>query len=300
LVERYDIRDKDIVEIGCGKGDFLIELCEVGDNRGVGIDPTCDPPRMEGRGKGQVRFIADYYSEVYRDLPCDFLCCRHTLEHIHQTREFVGLVRRVLGDRRNALVFFEVPAIERVLQEGAFWDIYYEHCSYFSVGSLGRVFRANGFRPLDMVRGFDEQYVLLFAQPGATVTEPSWAREDDLEQVTQGVQEFSKTVTDSIRNWRKRFALWRDAGQRVCIWGSGSKCISFLSAVGDAGQVAEVVDINPYRQGKYLVSSGKCIMAPESLRANPPDVVVAMNAIYLDEIRRSLEGMGIRAELIAV
>ena len=33
LIERYDVRGKDVVEIGCGKGDFLIELCEAGRNR---------------------------------------------------------------------------------------------------------------------------------------------------------------------------------------------------------------------------------------------------------------------------
>ena len=29
-----------ILEIGCGKGEFLVQICEIGDNRGVGIDPT--------------------------------------------------------------------------------------------------------------------------------------------------------------------------------------------------------------------------------------------------------------------
>ncbi|HRX87248.1 MAG TPA: SAM-dependent methyltransferase, partial [Phycisphaerae bacterium] len=43
LIERYDVRGRNVVEIGCGKGDFLIELCTRGRNHGVGIDPACDP-----------------------------------------------------------------------------------------------------------------------------------------------------------------------------------------------------------------------------------------------------------------
>lgn len=300
LIERYDIRDKDIVEIGCGKGDFLIELCEAGGNRGVGIDPTCDPSRTEGRGDGRVRFIADYYSEAYGKFPCDLLCCRHTLEHIHQTNEFVRLVRSVLGDRRDGLVFFEVPAVERVLREGAFWDIYYEHCSYFSLGSLGRLFRANRFDLLEMARGFDDQYLLLVARPAGTVTEPLWPWEDDLDRIPRDIQQFCETVKDCIGEWRKRFELWKDEGRRVCIWGSGSKCVSFLSALGVSEYVACVVDINPHRQGKYLVSSGQRIVAPEWLHTDPPDVVVVMNAIYETEIARDLAAMGVRSELITV
>ena len=38
LIDQYDLRGKDIIEIGCGKGEFLTMLCELGDNRGVGFE----------------------------------------------------------------------------------------------------------------------------------------------------------------------------------------------------------------------------------------------------------------------
>jgi 2-polyprenyl-3-methyl-5-hydroxy-6-metoxy-1,4-benzoquinol methylase len=40
LIERHNLYGKDIVEIGCGQGDFLKILCEMGNNRGVGFDPS--------------------------------------------------------------------------------------------------------------------------------------------------------------------------------------------------------------------------------------------------------------------
>src|SRR5579859_3841448 len=39
LVDRYDLRGKTVAEIGCGKGEFLGMLCELGDNAGIGFDP---------------------------------------------------------------------------------------------------------------------------------------------------------------------------------------------------------------------------------------------------------------------
>ena len=38
LIDRYDLRGKEIIEIGCGKGDFLVMLCRMGGNRGFGFD----------------------------------------------------------------------------------------------------------------------------------------------------------------------------------------------------------------------------------------------------------------------
>jgi SAM-dependent methyltransferase len=297
LIERYDLRGKDVVEIGCGKGDFLVELCEAGGNRGVGIDPSCDPQRMSGRGGGGVRFIAELYSQKHADLPCDFLCCRHTLEHIHNTSEFIDNIREVVGDN-DVPVFIEVPDVGRVLREQAFWDIYYEHCSYFSLGSLARVFRANRFDVVELAQDFDDQYLLIVARPTARSTAASLAQEDDLAQVTREVYAFTRKIGERIAGWRACIADLKKSGKRVAIWGSGSKCVSFLSTVGVAREIDAVIDINPHRHGKYLAGSGKQVVAPETLRMTPAEAILVMNPVYCDEIRQQLDAMGVQAELI--
>ena len=59
--------------------------------------------------------------------------------------------------------------------------------------------------------------------------------------------------------------------------------------------------MNPYKQGKYLAGSGHEVLGPDDLVDRPPDLVVAMNPVYLDEIRRDLDVRGLaRAELVAV
>jgi len=39
LIEKFGLQDREILEIGCGKGEFLLLLCQDGKNRGVGYDP---------------------------------------------------------------------------------------------------------------------------------------------------------------------------------------------------------------------------------------------------------------------
>ena len=165
LIERHNVHNKTVLEIGCGKGDFLLLLCTLGPNRGIGIDPTYMPGRHNGSLPHGVRFIRDFYSERYARYTADLVCCRHTLEHIANTGDFVAMLRRSIGDNIGTLVFFELPDVQRVLNECAFWDIYYEHCSYFSLGSLARLFRRCGFKIARLAKGFDDQYLLLEAKP---------------------------------------------------------------------------------------------------------------------------------------
>src|SRR6266850_2309832 len=47
LISRYELKGKSVVEIGCGKGEFLALLCSLGHNRGVGFDPTYVDGRVD-------------------------------------------------------------------------------------------------------------------------------------------------------------------------------------------------------------------------------------------------------------
>jgi SAM-dependent methyltransferase len=294
-IERYDLRDKDVLELGCGKGEFLALLCELGPNRGVGIDPAFVEERLDSEAAGRMRFVADLYSERYADIPCDALVCRHTLEHIGPVGEFMELARRTIGER-DAAVLFDLPDVVRVLREGAFWDIYYEHCSYFSPGSLARLFRRTGFRVLDLELDYDDQYIVLEARAAddAQADEPL-PLEETPRDLGADVEAFRRNFADTAGKWREVLAAARADGRRVAIWGAGSKGVAFLTTLASGGEVAYAVDINPYKQGKYLAGTGHEVLGPEALHERPPELVIAMNAVYVDEIGRQLSELGLGA-----
>jgi 2-polyprenyl-3-methyl-5-hydroxy-6-metoxy-1,4-benzoquinol methylase len=300
LIERYNLRNKDILEIGCGKGEFLVLLCELGGNRGIGIDPAYVRERTHSEAADRITFITDLYSEQYAHLTADFVCCRHTLEHIQPTAAFVRMVRRAIGNRPDTIVFFEVPDVARVLKEQAFWDIYYEHCSYFSLGSLARLFRACGFEVLDLAKDFDEQYLLIEARPSTGGQGRVFAQEDDLEDLAHNVRAFQKAGLHQLAAWKDSMQRLKTQGQRAVLWGSGSKAVAFLTTLGIHDEIEYVVDINPYKHGMFLAGTGHEIVPPTFLTTYRPDVVIAMNPVYRDEIGRDLDKMGVAAELVTV
>ena len=299
LVEKYALNSKHILEIGCGKGDFLTLLCELGQNYGVGIDPAFVKGRINSNASNHIKFIQDYYSDRYRD-QSDFVCCRHTLEHIPNTSEFVDSVRRAIGKNYDARVFFEVPDVVRVLRELAFWDIYYEHCSYFSPGSLARLFRFCNFSVTDLYREFEDQYVMIEAKPARQRSKKTYELEENVEELAEHVKYFSKRCKCELTHWKTRLQKLKADKKRVAIWGSGSKCVAFMTTLNVKNEIECVIDINPYRQGKFIPGAAKRIMPPDFLKKFNPDVTIVMNPAYRNEIGQTLENMDVSTEIISV
>jgi SAM-dependent methyltransferase len=295
FIDRYEIRGKDVIEIGCGKGDFISLMSELGDNNGIGIDPAWVPGRAKQNPK--VRFIKEFYSEDHGDLRADCIACRHTLEHIHDTFGFMETIRKSLKDNLKAVLFFEVPSIVRILKIQAFWDIFYEHCTYMSPGSLARLFRLNGFEVLDMYLEYDEQYLFIEAKP----VEGSSDKVHPLEESVQDLKELTKLFVEKIEvqldEWRDKLLKFKEEEKKVVIWGGGSKSVGFLTQFNDIGVIEHVVDINPHMQGNYIPGIGIRYVAPEFLEKYNPDVVIVMNSVYMEEIRKMLHAMGIDPEM---
>ena len=298
LIGRYDIVGKEIVEIGCGKGEFLSLLCELGRNDGIGYDPSFVPSRRDGAA-ANVTFKREFFSETTVQPAPDFVCCKMTLEHIFETRRFVQAVRRISSSERGTIVFFQIPDVRRILAEAAFWDVYYEHCAYFSPRSLAHVFRNAGFEILRVSTGYDDQYLTIEARPATQETTPHPGNDGrDAEELAKSVAGYAEAATRSAASWAAKIRATARSGGRTILWGSGSKAVAFLSSVAVDQEIDYLVDINPYRHGKFVPGSGKQIVGPEFLSDYRPDLVIAMNPIYRAEIARDLDRLGCKeAEL---
>jgi hypothetical protein len=296
LIESYGIRDKTVLEIGCGKGEFLSLICQIGGNRGIGYDPSFVPIRQQG---GQnLRFVREFFTSRTREESPDLLCCKMTLEHIGHTRQFIDAVRAV-ATREDSLIFFQVPDVRRIFKETAFWDIYYEHCSYFGAASLDRLFTAAGFSIRRVWSGYDDQYLMIVASPGGQTIEHA-DNVDEAAAVVRAADRFAAEVGRCRAAWLRRFRDWAGRGQRTVLWGSGSKAVALLTTLGVRDEIQYAVDINPYRVGKFLPGTGQQIVAPCFLRHYQPDNVVIMNPIYRVEIAQELERLRCAAQLYTI
>jgi SAM-dependent methyltransferase len=298
LIDTYGIRGREVVELGCGKGHFLALLCEGGNNRGVGFDPSYEGARVESPAADRITYIADFYSEKYTAHRGDLVCCRHVFEHISDPVGFLSMVRRTIGERLSTVVYFEVPNVRFILEQHSIWDIIYEHCNYFSRESLATVFRRCGFEVLRLEETYGGQFLSLEARlsskPDANVDS------QDLPDLHNAVNRFSEQVRKQSEEWSSRLAAFERDGRRVAIWGGGAKSVSFLNMLNIDKGIPYVVDINPHKQGRHLPGTGQRIVSPAFLREFQPNVVVLMNPIYRGEVEAQLRELGVGAEIVDV
>jgi SAM-dependent methyltransferase len=298
LITQFGLQDRDVLEIGCGKGEFLLLLCEQGRNRGVGYDPGYRSDRHAPAPGENVRFVADFYTEDCTDTDADFVCCKMTLEHITDTLEFVTMTRKAQGDR-PAEIFFMIPEATRILTECAFEDVYYEHCSYFSPWSLDRLFSKAGFFPTAVGVEYGAQYLTIAATTTDTGVRPDIPA-GQLDDLKRWVAEFPVLFAQQVAFWRSRLQELHSDGKKTVIWGSGSKGVSFLTTLGLTDEIAGAVDINPHRQGYFMPGTGHRILSPDELVDLKPDAVIVMNPIYKDEIAADLATRGLKPRMYAV
>jgi SAM-dependent methyltransferase len=300
LVETYRLYGKDIIEIGCGQGEFLQLLCALGSNRGLGFDPAYRAGGAERRGEraDQVVIVRDMYPGTSRHPAADLICCRHVLEHLAEPRLLVQEMHRALTGRPEAVVYVEVPNTAFMLRNGSIWDVIYEHCMYFSATALTELFTASGYDVLRVREEFGGQYLGLEARAGqergghsADLVREAW-------EAGALARVFGRHYCATVEAWAGRLEAWHRAGRRVVIWGAGSKGVMFLNTLGRSGQIEYIVDINPRKQGLYVAGSGQRIVAPDFLPAYRPHIVLVMNPVYEDEVRSSLAQVGVSAQVL--
>ena len=309
LIEQHDLHGKTIVEIGCGKGDFLALLCEKGNNSGIGFDSSYVDRDEHAALGDRIKFIKDFYSEKYVEYQGDFVCCRQVLEHVQRPADLLDPLRKTLeADQKETnqktAVFFEVPNALYTIRNMMVWDVIYEHCTYFTPPSLSYAFTLAGYTVKETSEEFGGQFLSIEAQSAGdnqtdietdALTQPL---HKSIAQLAEEIASFKTRFETQTQQWEERLSKLFEQGKRVVIWGSGSKGVTFLNLLTQGSQIEYAVDINPRKQGKFIPGTGQPIVSPDYVADRPADVVIVMNPLYKEEIRDTLAQMGLAPEIL--
>ena len=269
------------LEIGCGNGAFLKLLSSaVKPSSCVGFDASLG----ENFSFQNLDIYNRYYSE---NDPGEFdvVVSRHVIEHIATPDSFLRLI---INKNPKSTVFTETPRLEWIIEKFAFFDFFYEHCSYFSEASILKLFQQLGFKDVDVSKVFCDQYMLV----KSCVNNKKSQNEFDSKQISLDMvkkffinfQEFKNQISQYIQNFLQ-------AQKNVYLWGAGAKGMTLCNNIDPKrAKIKGLVDINPEKQNKFISGSGHRVICPVQLQYDKGDkIVLVMNQNYFDEIVKTFQ-----------
>lgn len=266
LAKRYALQGKKVLELGCGRGEYLSLLRQSGmDAYGVEYSEA-SVAHCRANGLQASRGFVDGSGSLLEHAPFDAFFILNYLEHLPDPNASLRGVARNLAD--GALGFVEVPNFDMILRKNLFSEFIGDHLCYFTRDTLASTLNLNGFELLEC-REIWHDYILC-----AVVRKR--ARLD-----LSHFQCCQERLRSEIEGYLARFSPGK-----VAIWGAGHQALAVIALLNLAGKIRYVVDSAPFKQGRYTPATHVPIVPPDRLDSDPVDAVIVMAASYSDEVAR--------------
>jgi len=264
FVSNYSIKDKKIVEIGCGNGEYLSIMQQFCSNS-YGIEYSDDSvKKCRERGLNVAKGFIDTESYKLEEKPFDAFFMMNFLEHLPEPNIALRGIYNNLSDDAVGLV--EVPNFNMILYKKIFADFSTEHLFYFTKDTLLNTLGFNGFDVIDINVIWYENIISAVIKKKKRVLIDDFINQKEL-------------LKYNIDKYLSQFG-----SKKVAIWGAGHQSLATIVLLDLKDKIKYVVDSATFKQGKFTPATHLPIVAPEKLISDPVDAVIVIATSYSNEV----------------
>ncbi|PKM82385.1 MAG: SAM-dependent methyltransferase [Firmicutes bacterium HGW-Firmicutes-14] len=299
-VSRFRLdRNSQVVEIASNDG-YLLQYFVEADIPVLGIEPAANVARAASE-KGIPTLVNFFGRDTAARLSAegrsaDLLIGNNVLAHVPDLHDFVAGMKLVL--KPKGIITMEFPHLLRLIQDNQFDTIYHEHFSYFSFGTVQKIFASQGLTLFDVeelpTHGGSLRIYACHTEDETKPETPNVKRLLELEDTAglrqlQTYQVFSEKVRNTKCNILEFMIQAKREGKTIVGYGAPAKGNTLLNYCGIRNDFVEyTVDRSPHKQGMYLPGTRIPIAVPDKIRATRPDYVIILPWNLKDEIMEQM------------
>lgn len=269
LVQKFSLKGKKIIEIGCGRGEYLSLMQQCGvDAYGLEYSPGSLAKCKNDSLKISEGFVE---SDEYRidNAPFDAFCLLNFLEHLPDPNAVLrGIYKNVTDD---AIGLVEVPNFNMILRKKLFSEFIGDHLFYFTKETLSTTLKLNGFEIIEYNEIWYDYIISVIVKKRQKLN----------------LSELNKHQIKIKHQVQEYIARFKD--KRVAVWGAGHQALAVISLMDLSDKIRFVVDSAVFKQGRYTPATHVPIVPPEALELNAVDAVIVMAAGYSNEVATILQ-----------
>lgn len=304
-MQEHHIHGRRIVEVGCGRGEFLRMWQNLAEDpegaAALARDQARDP--LSGQTNAaplhlvglehkpslveEANAVADKKYRVYEGFatgdvrypegPFDAFVQFNFLEHQPDPCDMLRNIGRNL--KPQALGLITVPSFEYILRYNGYYELLRDHIANYTEFTLQKLLQDCGFELLsmDLVNRDTIEAIVRKADPDELSELHYSGRLIDVSALRDSYDRLSASVNAHIDHLS-------ESHRTMAIWGASHQGFTLAATTKLSGRVEYIIDSAPFKQGRFSPASHIPIVAPDYAVAHPVDEILIVAPGYTDEI----------------
>lgn len=266
FIEKYALQGKKIVEVGCGRGEYMNLMSQAGaDVYGVEYSVAAVKACLDSGLQVAQTFIDNRAAKLNK-APFDAFFIMSYLEHLPDINAALGGASNNLSEDGLGLV--EVPNFDMILRNKLFSEFVTDHLYYFTKATLASTLQRNGFDVIECNEIWHDYIISAVVRKRKKL---------DISHFYQCQQQITAQIAEYIKQFGNGI---------VAVWGAGHQALAIIAMANLQNKIKYVIDSAPFKQGKFTPATHLPIVAPDHIDENPPEAIIVIAAAYSDEVAK--------------